>query len=136
MIKENRFVEFGKLNRDYYGLSISSILAVIQSSKICLMNLNPITIEKIRNDPICNKIKPYFIFISAPEIQTDDPQELRVIEESRHIEMNYGQYFDCTIIRTTLEETYAKLVEEINSVEVKPKFVPSSWLGPGYHNKY
>jgi len=45
-IKENRFIEYGKYNGDYYGLSIGSILAVVQSSKICLLNLNPASIQK------------------------------------------------------------------------------------------
>jgi len=64
--------------------------------------------------------------------QLDDLQELRIAEESAEIQANYGQYFDCTIIRTSLEETYLKLLEEINFVEEKPNWIPSSWLN--YNN--
>lgn len=127
-IKENRFIEYGKYNGDYYGLSIGSILAVVQSSKICLLNLNPATIEKIRNEQIASIIKPYFIFISASTDKIDDLHELRIIEESMEISSEYGKYFDCTIIRTSLEETYVKLLDEINTVEMKPKWVPANWL--------
>lgn len=126
-IKENRFIEYGKYNGDYYGLSIGSILAVVQSAKICLLNLNPATIEKVRNDQIASIIKPYFIFISACTDQIDDLQELRIVEESLEIQANYGQYFDCTIVRTSLEETYCKLLDEINSVENKPRWIRSNW---------
>lgn len=111
-------------------------MAVVQSSKICLLNVNPTTIEKLRNDQIASIIKPYFIFIAASTDQIDDFHEinyLRVVEESMQIQANYGQYFDCTIVRTSLEETYEKLLDEINSVEQKPKYVPSSWLS-NYHN--
>lgn len=134
-IKQNRFLEFGKYDQYYYGLSIDSILAVIRSSKICLLNLNPAGIEKIRNDQIAMAIKPYFISISASTDQIDDFHDvnyLRVVEESMQIQALYGQYFDCTIVRTSLEETYARLLDEINSVETKQKYVPTSWLS--YHN--
>ena len=130
-IKQNRFIEYGKHDGNYYGLSVDSILAVIRSSKICLLNLYPATIEKIRNDQIALAIKPYFIFISAPTDQINGFHEinyLKVVEDSLEIQALYGQYFDATIVRTSLEETYARLVDEINSVETRQKYVPASWV--------
>lgn len=48
------------------------------------------------------------------------------------IQALYGQYFDSTIVWTSMEETYARLLDEINSVETRQKYVPTSWMN--YHN--
>lgn len=47
-IKEGRFVEHGEYEKNYYGTSFAAIEAVVQSSKICILNLHVHSIPLLR----------------------------------------------------------------------------------------
>ncbi|OTF71112.1 MAGUK p55 subfamily member 5-like protein, partial [Euroglyphus maynei] len=47
-IKENRFVEHGEYEKNYYGTSFAAIEAVVQSNKICVLNLHVHSIPLLR----------------------------------------------------------------------------------------
>ena len=40
-IQSNQFVEYGKINGHYYGLSINAVRSTMVSGKICLLTLVP-----------------------------------------------------------------------------------------------
>lgn len=40
-IRANKFVEHGHYQKDYYGTSLESIRTVVNSGKICVLNLHP-----------------------------------------------------------------------------------------------
>ena len=40
-IANQKFVEFGEYEKNLYGTSLNAIRAVVQSGKICILNLHP-----------------------------------------------------------------------------------------------
>lgn len=65
-IREGRFVEHGEFEKNYYGTSLEAIEAVVQSGKICVLNLHVHSINILRSGSTGGKLKPYFVFVSPP----------------------------------------------------------------------
>lgn len=61
-----RFVEHGEFDRQYYGTSLDAVRTVINSGKICVLNLQPGSL-KILHD---SDLKPYVVFLTPPSLQT------------------------------------------------------------------
>lgn len=47
-IRDGKFVEHGEYEKNYYGTSLTAIEAVVQSGKICVLNLNIHSIPILR----------------------------------------------------------------------------------------
>lgn len=163
-IRDGKFVEHGEYEKNYYGTSLTAIEAVVQSGKICVLNLNIHSIPILRQGhagqyyAVTNKssflslsldhpqsslldqydliidhlsfdlslfvsgcrLKPYFVFVSPPAHGS--------VEEAREIEDQYGHYFDLVLKMTDLDRAYEQLLNEINSLDRDPQWIPSDWL--------
>ncbi|XP_071499356.1 protein PALS1-like isoform X1 [Diadema antillarum] len=151
-VAANKFVESGDYEGNLYGTSLDSIQAVINESKICLLNLHAQVAEirecMLRHGAVAralrmlkkSSLKPYFIFICPPSIdrlrqQRIDAgdllkeQELReIIDAGRGMEDAFGHYFDHVIIHHDHDRAYNELMEEIDRIQVEPQWVPVEWL--------
>lgn len=135
-IAAGKFIEYGEYEKNLYGTSIDSVRQIINSSKICILNLHTQTLKILRN----SDLKPYIIFIAPPsqerlrallakEGKNPKPEELReIIEKAREMEQNNGHFFDTAIVNTDLEKAYQELLRLINKLDTEPQWVPSSWL--------
>ncbi|KAM3851482.1 protein PALS1 isoform 2-T2 [Vipera latastei] len=61
-ITAGKFIEHGEFEKNLYGTSIDSVRQVINSGKICLLNLHTQSLKSLRN----SDLKPYIIFIAPP----------------------------------------------------------------------
>lgn len=59
-IRQGKFVEHGLYEGNYYGTSLGSIEAVVQSGKICLLNLHVQSIHILRQSP-AGKLRRNFV---------------------------------------------------------------------------
>ncbi|XP_034273481.1 protein PALS1 isoform X1 [Pantherophis guttatus] len=135
-ITAGKFIEHGEFEKNLYGTSIDSVRQVINSGKICLLNLHTQSLKSLRN----SDLKPYIIFIAPPsqerlrallakEGKTPKPEELReIIEKTREMEQNNGHYFDTAIVNSDIDKAYQELLRLINKLDTEPQWVPSSWL--------
>ena len=151
-----KFVEHGEYEKNYYGTSLSAIEAVVQSGKICVLNLHVHSIMILRQGSAGGRLKPYFVFVSPPpqldklsrliastamsgdassgqshhhhhhHISASDLQS--IIDEARDIESRYGHYFDMILTVTDIDRAYAELLREINALERDAQWIPISWL--------
>ncbi|EMP40961.1 MAGUK p55 subfamily member 5 [Chelonia mydas] len=131
-----KFIEHGEFEKNLYGTSIDSVRQVINSGKICLLNLHTQSLKTLRN----SDLKPYIIFIAPPsqerlrallakEGKNPKPEELReIIEKTREMEQNNGHYFDTAIVNSDLDKAYQELLRLINKLDTEPQWVPSTWL--------
>lgn len=56
-------------------------------------------------------------------------EELKeIIEKAREMEEKFGHYFDMIIINNDTERAYLQLLNEINSLEREPQWVPATWV--------
>nr|XP_042705257.1 protein PALS1 isoform X3 [Chrysemys picta bellii] len=135
-IAAGKFIEHGEFEKNLYGTSIDSVRQVINSGKICLLNLHTQSLKTLRN----SDLKPYIIFIAPPsqerlrallakEGKNPKPEELReIIEKTREMEQNNGHYFDTAIVNSDLDKAYQELLRLINKLDTEPQWVPSTWL--------
>jgi MAGUK p55 subfamily protein 5 len=146
-IKDGKFVEHGEYEKNYYGTSLGAIEAVVQSGKICVLNLHVHSIPILRQGHAGAKLKPYFVFVAPPaqmdklnrlitttstsqqESNSVSSTELQsIIDEARDIESRFGHYFDMILSITDVDRAYQELLREINALEREPQWIPSIWM--------
>ncbi|KAG1685109.1 MAGUK p55 subfamily member 5 [Nymphon striatum] len=135
-IVSRKFVEHGEFEKNYYGTSINAIRSVVNSSKICVLNLHPQSLKILKN----SDLKPYVVFVAPPSLEklrqnrakmganVKDDELKDIIEKAREMEENYGHYFDMIIINSDIDKAYHELLKEINILEREPQWVPAVWL--------
>ncbi|XP_023676632.1 MAGUK p55 subfamily member 2b isoform X1 [Paramormyrops kingsleyae] len=141
-IKNGRFLEHGEYDSNLYGTKISSIHEVVESGKICILDVNPQALKILRT----SEFLPYVVFIEAPDFevlkamnrsaieagvvtkQLTDSELKRTVEESGRIQRAYGHYFDLTIINDNLESAFRRLRGALEKLGVEQQWVPVSWV--------
>ncbi|KAJ8688640.1 hypothetical protein QAD02_024435 [Eretmocerus hayati] len=131
-----KFVEHGEYEKAYYGTSVEAIRSVVNSGKVCVLNLHPQSLKLLRN----SDLKPYVVFVAPPSLEklkqkrimnneAYKEDELKdIIEKAREMEDKYGHLFDMIIINSDTDRAYNQLLNEINSLEREPQWVPASWI--------
>lgn len=135
-ILARKFVEHGEYEKAYYGTSLAAIRAVVNSGKICVLNLHPLSLKILKS----SDLKPFVVFVAPPSLEKlrqkkqklGEPvkeEELKeTIEKAREMEEQYGHYFDLIIINQDVDRAYHQYLHEINMLEREPQWVPASWL--------
>ncbi|CAL4062141.1 unnamed protein product, partial [Meganyctiphanes norvegica] len=135
-ILARKFVEHGEYEKAYYGTSLAAIRAVVNSGKICVLNLHPLSLKILKN----SDLKPFVVFVAPPSLEKlrqkkqklGEPvkeEELKeTIEKAREMEEQYGHYFDLIIINQDVDRAYNQYLHEINMLEREPQWVPAAWL--------
>merc|ERR1740128_630358 len=135
-ILARKFVEHGEYEKAYYGTSLGAIRSVVNSEKICVLNLHPQSLKILKS----SDLMPYVVFVAPPSLQqlkrwkmdnleqVDDDELENIIERAREMEEHYGHYFDMIIIYSDPDRAYSQLLDEINLLEREPQWVPAAWL--------
>uniref|UniRef100_A0A8C4X7D1 MAGUK p55 scaffold protein 4 n=1 Tax=Erpetoichthys calabaricus TaxID=27687 RepID=A0A8C4X7D1_ERPCA len=146
MVYNHRFLEFGQYKGNWYGTSVEAVKVVLDSRKICVIDLEPQVIQGMRT----HELKPYIIFIKPPSIsqmrqtrrsarivteyythrpfKEEDLQEME--EAARWTESQYCQFFDHVIVNETLQDACVHLLTAVRRAQDEPQWVPASWLRP------
>jgi len=135
-ILSRKFVEHGEYEKNYYGTSLDAIRTVVNSGKICVLNLHPQSLKILK----ASDLKPFVVFVAPPSLEkmrqnraklnvnVKDEELKEIIEKAREMEDNYGHYFDMVVINADLDRAYNQLLQEINILEREPQWVPAAWL--------
>ena len=76
-----RFVEHGEYDKQYYGTSLDAVRTVINSGKICVLNLQPVSLQILHD----SDLKPYVVFLTPPTLQTYRQQRAKYGEACKVI---------------------------------------------------
>lgn len=143
-ILARKFVEHGEYEKAYYGTSLEAMRAVVNTGKICVLNLHPQSLRILKT----SDLMPYVVFVAPPSLhqlkrwklenmETVDDEELEgIIERAREMEESYGHYFDMIIIYSDPDRAYQQLLDEINLLEREPQWVPAAWLRKENNQSY
>ncbi|XP_072523292.1 MAGUK p55 subfamily member 2b isoform X2 [Salminus brasiliensis] len=141
-IKNGRFLEHGEYDSNLYGTKINSIHEVVDSGKICILDVNPQALKVLRT----SEFLPYVVFIEAPDFevlkdmnrsaieagvitkQLTDSELKRTVDESERIQRAYGHYFDLTIVNDNLDGAYRSLKVALERLSTDQQWVPVSWV--------
>jgi len=152
-IESGGFLEHGLYGEHLYGTRLESVRRVIQSGKMCVLDVEP-TALKI----ICNKdFMPYVVFIKAPNLdylrykQQNEKQRMskmrtksnmgnnsslnlsakdleQVVLESDALERDYHAYFDLTLVAEDIDKTFEQLVRAVEALSAEPQWVNVQWF--------
>jgi len=141
-IVNNCFLEYGEYDGNMYGTKFQSIVKVVESGKMCVLDINPQALKVIKT----SAFMPFVVFIAAAPVEImRNMHELarqryktgkirtekdfrNTYEESTGIERRYKNYFDLTIVNDNMDETYNKLRRAIEKLNTEPQWVPVSWV--------
>lgn len=146
MVYKNRFLEYGEHNGNLYGTSIESVKDVLNSRKICVIDIEPNAIQAVRT----HELKAYTIYVKPPPLERlresrqdayittnyyvnrpykdEDYQEME--EAARKIETHYWQFFDHVIVNDELQSSCVQLLAAVRKAQDEPQWVPASWIRP------
>ncbi|XP_058889547.1 MAGUK p55 subfamily member 4-like isoform X2 [Acipenser ruthenus] len=146
MVYNHRFLEYGEYKRHLYGTSIESVTAVLQSGKICIVDMEPQGLQGVRT----HELKPFIIFIKPPSsnrmretrknaqiiteyyvnrpFKDEDFQEME--ENTKKMEAQYRQFFDHVIVNENLQDSCVQLLSTVRRAQDEPQWVPATWLRP------
>ncbi|XP_068228631.1 protein PALS2 isoform X5 [Palaemon carinicauda] len=62
-IRHHGYLEYGELSGNLYGTKCDSILSIIRSGKMCVLDCSPPSLKYLRNS---SELLPYVIFLAAP----------------------------------------------------------------------
>ena len=85
-ITAKRFVEHGEYDKQYYGTSLDAVRTVINSGKICVLNLQPVSLQILHD----SDLKPYVVFLTPPTLQTYRQQRAKYGEPCKVRSITYG----------------------------------------------
>ncbi|XP_036394341.1 MAGUK p55 subfamily member 2b isoform X1 [Megalops cyprinoides] len=141
-IKNGRYLEHGEYDGNLYGTKINSIHEVVESGKVCILDVNPQALKILRT----SEFLPYVVFIEAPNFevlkamnksaieagvvtkQLTDTELKRTVDESGRIQRAYGHYFDLTIVNDNLEGAFRSLKMALERLGSEHQWVPVSWV--------
>ncbi|XP_076046074.1 MAGUK p55 subfamily member vari isoform X3 [Oratosquilla oratoria] len=142
-IKTHGYLEYGEFNGNLYGTKIDSILSVIRSGKMCVLDCSPVCLKFLRNS---SDLLPYVIFLAAPGMDqiknmyasgrslayssrnlTEDDYK-RTLDESSKLQRAYDKYFDLEIVNNDLDDTFAQIMEALDRLASEPQWVPVTWV--------
>ncbi|XP_060112284.1 MAGUK p55 subfamily member 2 isoform X2 [Heteronotia binoei] len=141
-IKGGRYLEHGEYEGNLYGTKIDSIHEVIESGKMCILDVNPQAVKVLRTA----EFVPYVVFIEAPDFETlrainkaalesgvatkqlTDADLKRTVDESCRIQRGYGHYFDLCLVNDNMERTFQQLQQALEKLHSEPQWVPVSWV--------
>jgi len=131
-----KFLEHGEYDKQYYGTSLDSIRTVVNSGKICVLNLQPTSLPAFHE----SDLKPYVVFLTpaSPQVSRHqankngqifkDEEYRELVSISHNMEEQYGQFFDSVIPFEEVEFVLKQLMYEISLLEREPQWVPAKWV--------
>uniref|UniRef100_A0A3B4BH05 Uncharacterized protein n=1 Tax=Periophthalmus magnuspinnatus TaxID=409849 RepID=A0A3B4BH05_9GOBI len=146
MIHSNKFLEYGEFKGNYYGTSSESVTEVLNSGKICVIDIEPSALQAVRTP----ELRAYVVYIKPPsaeqlrqtrhssQILTNyyatrpfKEEDFTELEDSaRKLELHFSQFFDHVIINEDLQESCAQLLSAATRAQEQPQWVPTCWIRP------
>lgn len=142
-IMQHKFLEFGKHQHYLYGIMSSSVMEVIQSKKMPILDVHPQALKKLRTP----QFRPFVVFVKAASpdgvrrlhksAKVDNPYEHSELKEkdfeecfaeSQRIESIFGHYFDATIVNENIDIAYEELLTVIRVFSSRKQWVPANWV--------
>uniref|UniRef100_A0A8D0FP05 Membrane protein, palmitoylated 5b (MAGUK p55 subfamily member 5) n=1 Tax=Strix occidentalis caurina TaxID=311401 RepID=A0A8D0FP05_STROC len=128
-IAAGKFIEYGEFEKNLYGTSIDSVRQVINSGKICLLNLHTQVWQSccLLQLPVvgCFSCRSY-----CENLKRKNPKVMHLtllkpccfllMEKTREMEQNNGHYFDTAIVNSDLDKAYQELLRLINKLDTEP----------------
>uniref|UniRef100_A0A674DY17 MAGUK p55 subfamily member 7-like n=1 Tax=Salmo trutta TaxID=8032 RepID=A0A674DY17_SALTR len=146
-IVNHKFLEYGEHRGNYYGTSLQSVHKVIGEDKVCLLDVQPHTVQRLHT----TEFKPCVVFVKPPSIQelrfsrrkatfisTQDMTKLTktfseedfedMISSAEAMDSHYGHLFEMVVVNGDFAMAFNKLRAELEKLETAaPQWIPVEW---------
>ncbi|XP_076580105.1 MAGUK p55 subfamily member 4-like isoform X3 [Chaetodon auriga] len=146
MVYNNRFLEYGEYKGNLYGTSIECVKEVLNSRKICVIDIEPNALQAVRT----HELRAYVIYVKPPPLERlrgtrqdsyittnyyvnrpfkdEDFQEME--DAARKMESHFCHFFDHVIVNNELQDSCVQLLTAVRKAQDEPQWVPASWIRP------
>uniref|UniRef100_A0A3Q3EIJ5 MAGUK p55 scaffold protein 4, like n=1 Tax=Labrus bergylta TaxID=56723 RepID=A0A3Q3EIJ5_9LABR len=121
MVYNNRFLEYGEYKGNLYGTSIESAREVLNSGKICFVDIEPNAIQAVRT----HELRAYVIYVKPPPLE-----RLRETRREAFITTNYYVNRPFKIFRRSRNPLERWTAGGVEKAQDEPQWVPASWIRP------
>ncbi|KAL2097914.1 hypothetical protein ACEWY4_007121 [Coilia grayii] len=145
-ILNHKFIEYGEHGGNYYGTSLESVQKVLAECKVCLLDVEPQTVEKLYT----REFKPYVVFVKPPPIErlrlsrrktkvissTDERTQTKTLMEEdfedmiasgQAMESQYGHLVEEVIVNDDLAVAFTELRSGLRRIEQEIQWIPADW---------
>lgn len=117
MIDDSKFIEWAQFSGNYYGTTIDSVKAVINSGKTCILDIDMQGVKSVKK----TDLNARFLFVAPPSIEdlrkrlegrgTETTESLEKRLGAAYAEMEYADSgaHDLVIVNDDLEKAYDEL---------------------------
>ncbi|XP_063068998.1 MAGUK p55 subfamily member 4 [Engraulis encrasicolus] len=146
MAYNRRFLEYGEFKGYFYGTSVDAIKEVIDSGRVCIIDIEPHSLQSIRT----KLLQPFIIYIKPPSLErlrhtrrsariitpyhldrSFREEDFREMEASSgRLEGQYGHLFDRVLVNEDLRESSLQLFNLIQHAQDDPQWIPKAWTLP------
>uniref|UniRef100_A0A3P9IU68 Membrane protein, palmitoylated 3a (MAGUK p55 subfamily member 3) n=1 Tax=Oryzias latipes TaxID=8090 RepID=A0A3P9IU68_ORYLA len=135
-VLSNKYIEHGEYKENQYGTSIEAIRCVQAKNKMCIVDVQPEAVKRLRT----TEFKPYVISVkpripesrrrrsaaTSPAGGDHDLQEMR--QSAIQIDQLYGHLVDRVLIKEDSASACAELQAILERLERETFWVPLSWV--------
>ncbi|KAG7259009.1 LOW QUALITY PROTEIN: hypothetical protein CRUP_011680 [Coryphaenoides rupestris] len=118
-VLNNKFIEHGEYKENQYGTSIEAIRSVQARNKMCLVDVQPEALKRLRTA----EFKPFIIFVKPRD---EDLQEMR--QSAAQIDQLFGHLVDRVLIKEDSASACAELRGILERLERETFWVPLGWV--------
>ena len=114
-IQKHKFIEAGQFKENLYGTAVSSIRAVAEAGKHCLLDVSCTAIKRLiaaRIYPITILVKPS-IELAMKITQKSHQDAIKSVDQVYQLENDSPEYFTAIVEADNIEETYEQVKEII-----------------------
>ncbi|CDQ56227.1 unnamed protein product [Oncorhynchus mykiss] len=135
-IVNHKFLEYGEHRGNYYGTSLESVHKVIGEDKVCLLDVQPNTVQRLHT----TEFKPCVVFVKPPSIQELRPSKCvlqshkteedfeDMISSAEAMDSQYGHLFEMVVVNGDFAMAFNKLRAELEKLETEaPQWIPVEW---------
>ncbi|XP_041956203.1 MAGUK p55 subfamily member 7-like [Alosa sapidissima] len=145
-ILNHKFIEYGEHGGNYYGTSLESVQRVLAEGKVCLLDVEPQTVEKLYT----REFKPCVVLVKPPPIERlrlsrrktkvissrDERTQTKTLTEedfedmiaSAHtMENQYGHLVEVVIVNDDLGLAFTELRDALARMEKESQWIPAAW---------
>ncbi|KAK2151349.1 hypothetical protein LSH36_366g01001 [Paralvinella palmiformis] len=131
-LQNKQYYEHWEYKGHLYGQSVDTLKSIIRDNHIPVVTCSqPQGIKFLRSA----EIKPYFVFIKPPTLtqlkatrtNSKDEDLEEMVQMSDLIYINYGYYFDSTLINNDLQTATTQIVDLSKQLQHDVQWVPSTW---------
>lgn len=135
-IRNGGMVEWGELDKHFYGTSADSVRQVIRSGRMCVLDCSPQALNYLYN----GEFMPYVVHVAPPpadefleleqlRLEKKSPEEIhRICSQDAEIQKTVFNKIHLKLTNRNVEITFKRLLDSLENLRYESQWVPEPWM--------